>query len=71
MPSYSRLAAAGAARIVNDADALTTAVSRLIAPDQAATMAHAGWDVISEGAALADRIIDLTQDALDQRGAVA
>ncbi|GAA6175702.1 3-deoxy-D-manno-octulosonic acid transferase [Sulfitobacter pacificus] len=66
MPSYSRLAAAGAARIVNDVDALGTAVSRLIAPDQAATMAHAGWDVISQGAELTDRIIDLIQDALDR-----
>ena len=65
MPSYSRLATAGAARIVNDANALGTAVSRLIAPDQAATMAHAGWDVISEGAELTDKVIDLVQDALD------
>ncbi|MGC1496214.1 MAG: glycosyltransferase N-terminal domain-containing protein [Sulfitobacter sp.] len=67
MPSYTRLAAAGAARIVNDADALGTAVSRLIAPDQAAAMAHAGWDVISQGAELTDRVIDLVQDALDSR----
>lgn len=69
LPSYSRLAAAGAARIVNDADALGNAVSRLIAPDQAATMAHAGWDVISQGAALTDRVIDMVQDALDRRAA--
>ncbi len=67
MPSYSRLASAGAARIVNDADALGTAVSRLIAPDQAATMAHAGWEVISEGAMQADKVMDLVQNALDQR----
>jgi 3-deoxy-D-manno-octulosonic-acid transferase len=66
MPSYSRLATAGAARIVNDVDALGTAVSRLIAPDQAAAMAHAGWDVISQGAELTDRIIDLVQDTLDK-----
>lgn len=66
MPSYKRLAAAGAARIVNDATALGTAVSHLIAPDQAATMAHAGWDVISQGAALTDRVVDLVQDALDR-----
>jgi 3-deoxy-D-manno-octulosonic-acid transferase len=65
MPSYSRLAAAGAARIVNDANALGTAVSRLVAPDQAAAMAHAGWDIISEGAELTDKVIDLVQDALD------
>ena len=65
LPSYTRLAAAGAARIVNDAGALGTAVSRLIAPDQAATMAHAGWDVVSQGAALTDRVVELIQDALD------
>lgn len=66
LSSYTRLAAAGAARIVNDAEGLGTAVSRLIAPDQAATMAHAGWDVISKGAALADQINEMVQDALDQ-----
>ena len=66
-PSYSRLVAAGAARIVNDASALGTAVSNLIAPDHAATMAHAGWDVISQGAALTDRVIELVQDTLDDQ----
>ena len=71
MQSYSRLAAAGAARIVNDADALATAVSRLIAPDQAATMAHAGWEVVSEGAAVMDRIVEMVQDALDEAGQAA
>lgn len=69
MPSYTRLAAAGAARIVNDADALGTAVSRLIAPDQAASMAHAGWDVVSQGAALTDRVIEMIHDTLDQAAA--
>lgn len=65
LQSYSRLASAGAARIINDSAALGMAVSRLVAPDQAAMMAHAGWDVISEGAALMDRITDLVQDTLD------
>ncbi|MFK7744736.1 MAG: 3-deoxy-D-manno-octulosonic acid transferase [Roseobacter sp.] len=65
MPFYSRLAKAGAARIINDSDTLGAAVMRLIAPDQAATMAHAGWDVVSQGAALTDRVIDLVQSALD------
>ena len=67
MPSYSRLAAAGAARIVNDADALGAAVTSLNAPDHAAAMAHAGWDVISQGAALTDKVIDLVQETLDAR----
>ncbi len=66
MPSYKRLAAAGAARIVNDATALGTAVSHLIVPDQAAAMAHAGWDVISQGAEVTDRTVELVQHALDQ-----
>ena len=65
LQSYTRLATAGAARIINDSAALGMAVSRLVAPDQAATMAHAGWEVVSEGAALTDRITDLVQDTLD------
>lgn len=65
LQSYSRLATAGAARIINDSAALGMAVSRLVAPDQAAMMAHAGWDVVTEGAALTDRITDLIQDTLD------
>ena len=65
--SYSRLAAAGAARIVNDANALGAAVTQLISPDHAASMAMAGWDVISEGAAITDRIMELIQNALDAK----
>ena len=67
--SYSRLAAAGAARIVSDADSLGFALQRLVAPDQAATMALAGWDVITQGAAATDRVIALVEDALDNRKA--
>lgn len=65
MPFYSRLAKAGAARIVKDGKSLGNAVTQLIAPDQAATMAHAGWDVVSQGADLTDRVIDLVHAALD------
>lgn len=64
LPFYTRLVNAGAARIVNDADTLGTAVTRLIAPDQSATMARAGWDVISEGAATTDRLMDLAESLL-------
>ncbi|WP_375229625.1 3-deoxy-D-manno-octulosonic acid transferase [Roseobacter sp. S98] len=67
LPFYTRLANAGAARIVNDADSLSAAVQQLISPDQAAAMAHAGWDVISKGAALTDRVIGLVESALDAR----
>lgn len=67
LQSYSRLAAAGGARIINDSAALGMAVTRLVAPDQAALMANAGWEVVSEGAELMDRITDLVQDTLDAR----
>lgn len=62
---YSRYAEAGAARIVRDTDTLAAAVQRLIAPDQAAAMAHAAWDVASKGAAVTDSILDLLLDRLD------
>ena len=65
VPFYSRLAQAGAARIVNDEDSLGSAVTSLVAPDQAASMAHAGWDVISQGADLTDRVISLIHSVLD------
>ncbi len=65
LSSYSRLASAGAARIVKDAASLSTALGQLIAPDQTATMAHAAWDVVSEGAEVTDRVLDLIQDTLD------
>lgn len=69
LSSYSRFAEAGAARIVRDADTLAGAVTRLIAPDQSAAMAHAAWDVASRGAAVTDRVVDLVQDTLDVVGA--
>lgn len=67
LEAYTRLATAGAARIVKDADGLGSAVLRLIAPDLAASMAHAGWEVVSEGAEVTDNAIDLVQSALDGR----
>ncbi|SEL29356.1 3-deoxy-D-manno-octulosonic-acid transferase [Roseovarius azorensis] len=63
---YSRFAEAGAARIVRDTETLAGAVQRLIAPDQAAAMAHAAWDVASKGAAVTDRILDMLLDRLDR-----
>lgn len=65
--SYSRLANAGAARIINDSNSLGNAVARLISPEQAAAMAHAGWDVATEGAEVVDEVIDHVQDSLDAR----
>lgn len=68
LTEYSRYAEAGAARIVRDAETLAVAVQRLIAPDQAAVMAHAAWDIASQGAEVTDRVLDLLQDTLDVVG---
>jgi len=63
---YSRLASAGAARIVKDAEGLGVGVMRLIAPDNAASMALSAWEVVSEGAEITDQLLDLIQDYLDK-----
>lgn len=63
--AYSRLATAGAARIVKDAPTLQAAVTRLTAPDRAAQMAHAAWDVVSQGAEATDSLLALVEDTLD------
>lgn len=68
LDAYSRLAQAGGARIVKDSDSLTAAVTHLIAPDEVAAMAHAGWQIVSEGAEVSDQIVALAQDLLDTRG---
>ncbi|MBV1895521.1 MAG: 3-deoxy-D-manno-octulosonic acid transferase [Rhodobacteraceae bacterium] len=69
LPAYSRLAAVGAARTVRDADGLGSAVVQLIAPDHSATMALAGWEVVTESAHLTDQLVDQVQDILDMREA--
>lgn len=65
LETYSRLAAAGAARSVYDSDTLGSAVVQLAAPDQAAEMALAGWNVVTEGARMTDDLIDIIVDRLD------
>jgi 3-deoxy-D-manno-octulosonic-acid transferase len=67
MTAYTRLASAGAARLVRDADTMAAAVTLLTAPDQAAAMAHAAWDVTTAGAEVTDRVMELIQDTLDLR----
>jgi 3-deoxy-D-manno-octulosonic-acid transferase len=63
--TYTRLTAVGAGQAVGDAEALGDAVIRLIAPDQVAAMALAGWQVVTEGAKLTDQLVDLVLDRLD------
>jgi len=63
--AYSRLAEVGAARMVSDTDSLTAALKTLVAPDRAAIMSLAAWQVVSEGAEVSDRVSDLIHDFLD------
>lgn len=65
LAAYSRLNAAGAARLARDANALGAAVVAAMAPDQAASMAHAGWDVVTSGAHLADAVVADVMALLD------
>lgn len=65
--SYSRFARAGGARIVRDAATLSSAVLRLNAPDQAASMAQAAWEVATEGAEVTDLVLEHIEDILDRR----
>jgi 3-deoxy-D-manno-octulosonic-acid transferase len=67
--SYSRLAKAGAVETVRDAASLTSALVRLIAPDRAAAMALAGWEIATEGAELTDELVETVSDGLDRRKA--
>ncbi len=67
--SYSRLAAAGAARAVSDATSLSAALLELIAPDHAAAMSLAGWEVATEGAETTDRVIGLIEHHLGRQSA--
>ncbi|MDQ2094407.1 3-deoxy-D-manno-octulosonic acid transferase [Rhodalgimonas zhirmunskyi] len=68
LSTYSRFAAAGAAKIVNDTAGLAGALELLLAPERAAAMAAAGWELSSEGAEVTDRVIDLVHDTLDALG---
>ncbi|WP_170754601.1 3-deoxy-D-manno-octulosonic acid transferase [Ruegeria lacuscaerulensis] len=65
---YDQLNRAGAARLVRTATELGDAVVELLAPDEAARMALAGWEIVSEGAPQTDHLIEIVQDSLDQRG---
>lgn len=63
--AIARLVRARAARMVSDKAALGRAISQITAPDQAALMAMAGWDVVTQAAISLDRVINLTQSHLD------
>ena len=63
---YTKLDTAGAARTVRDAISLARALEALIAPDQAAKLAHAAWEVSSSGAETTELIVSRLIPALDR-----
>lgn len=70
--SLNRLAMAGAARKVGDASALAAEVEHLLAPDKAAEMAIAAWDVTTSGTEVGEyvmqRLLTLLDEAESRRG---
>lgn len=56
---FDRLSRAGATRMVINGDSLGVAVGSLMNPDRAAAMAHAAWAATSDGASVADRLVDM------------
>jgi 3-deoxy-D-manno-octulosonic-acid transferase len=66
--AYARFAEAGATRAVAGAEPLAQALSDLLSPDRAATMAHAAWSVSTRGAEVSDRLVAFVADALGGRG---
>jgi 3-deoxy-D-manno-octulosonic-acid transferase len=63
--AFGRLGAARAARAVAGPRDLAEALSDLLAPDRAARLAQAAWDVASEGAETTDRVLDLLRGLLE------
>lgn len=63
---YDRLRDGGAARLVSSPDKLAGQVAELLNPDEAATMAAAAWQVISDGADVTDRALALIIDTLEE-----
>ena len=70
--AYALLADARAARLVAGAEGLGDAVTDVIAPDRAASLAHNAWAASSGGAEVTDRVAEIVLATLDGgRGKVA
>ncbi|MGB0798249.1 MAG: 3-deoxy-D-manno-octulosonic acid transferase [Planktomarina sp.] len=66
--SYDRLSQGDASCLTPNSDDLGVNVARLLEPDQCAALATAGWDVISQGSAVTDRLVDVTLHHLGFEG---
>lgn len=63
---YDRLDEVGGARLVKDADSLGAAVIDLLEPHKSAAMAHAAWEISSQGAQAAEAAFIEINAALDR-----
>ncbi|ABD53317.1 3-deoxy-D-manno-octulosonic acid transferase [Jannaschia sp. CCS1] len=63
---YDRLRDGGAAQLVSSPEKLAGQVAELLNPDEAANMAAAAWQVISDGADVTDRALALIIDTLEE-----
>ncbi|MEM9902756.1 MAG: 3-deoxy-D-manno-octulosonic acid transferase, partial [Pseudomonadota bacterium] len=59
-----RLSSVGGLRSVAEGDELPSTIAELLVPDRAAALAHAAWDVVSDGARVQDRLVAEVADAL-------
>lgn len=66
---FERLDAQGASVMVQSVEELGEAVTVLLAPDKAASLAQAGWATTTESAQVVERLAELMVDALDAREA--
>ena len=62
--AYDRLREAGAAQPLATAQDLSRRVAAVMEPDQCAEMAAVGWEAVSEGAEVTDRLVDVTLQKL-------
>lgn len=63
---FGRLGAAQAARAAGGSAELGEAVSDLLAPDRAAKLAQAAWDLASDGVEVTDRVVELIYRLLEE-----
>lgn len=68
---FERLSLAGASRQIASGDELGPVIAELLAPDKTAALAEAAWRVTSDGAVVADRVIEAIAAALEGEGVVA
>ena len=65
VPRIQRLQSADASLLVTEQEDLGDAVFKLLSPDEAAKLAHAGWAATSEGAPAIEALVNMISLALD------